>query len=148
MENIKQMIHRLYAMKKLIEYCNEPICDKYHITQTEAGILFYLFTHPEQNTATDIVECRYIAKANVSKAVDTLVNKGFLTRHPSQEDRRKIHLHLTEIANSAADELVLASQKLQEIVYTNISEEDIQIFQEIYDRLAKNAIRTLSGETL
>jgi len=146
MDSIKQMIHRLYAMKKLVEFCNEPICDKYSITQTEAGILFYLFTHPEQNTATDIVECRYIAKANVSKAVDTLVSKGFLIRRPSLEDRRKIHLFLTEIANTVSEELVKASRQLQKIVYDGVSEEEIRTFQAIYDKLAGNAIRTLSGE--
>ena len=146
MDSIKQMVHRLYAMKKLVEFCNEPICDKYHITQTEAGILFYLHTHPTQNTATDIVECRYIAKANVSKAVDTLVKKGFLTRETASDDRRKIYLHLTDIANKVSHELVTASRKLQKIVYADVSDDEIRTFQKIYDKLASNAIRTLSGE--
>jgi DNA-binding MarR family transcriptional regulator len=41
------------------------------------------------------------SRSSVSKAVDALVNKGFVTRATDEEDRRHIHLALTESGNLA-----------------------------------------------
>lgn len=38
-----------------------------------------------------------ISKPNMTKIVNTLIEKGFVTRQNSQEDRRVITLHMTEL---------------------------------------------------
>ena len=60
----------------------KSVCLKYHLTIIEADIISFLQHNPGKDTAMDIVELRMLSKGAVSKAVESLIQKGILQRHP------------------------------------------------------------------
>ena len=81
---------------KLHENMLKKICVKYDLSLIEANIISFLYNNPGKDTAGDIVELRMLSKGNVSQGVEMLAGKGFLLRSQDKEDRRKVHLRLSD----------------------------------------------------
>lgn len=99
-------------MKRLYEKQFEEICERYQITQNEADIIVFLANNREFDTARDIVEFRMIAKSYISKSVEDLIKKDFLVRTLDKEDRRIIHLKLTDKSIPMIDDARLKQKNL------------------------------------
>ena len=54
------------ALKTLYARCIEEVCTAYKLTRMELDILLFLANNPCYDTATDIIEIRYLAKSQVS----------------------------------------------------------------------------------
>ena len=79
------------------------------LTIRDIMVLLFLANHPEQDTARDVVEYRGLSKSQVSQAVEVLTGRGVLERSPDREDRRVVHLRITE----AGEPLAREAQELQ-----------------------------------
>lgn len=90
-----------------------PVCEKYGLTSAEFDVLMFLANNPEFDTATDIVEKRYLAKSHVSTSITSLEKKQYLTRTYHGNNRRTIHLIICE----AAKEIILDGRKAQQFFY-------------------------------
>ncbi len=115
-----------------------PICRKYGINQTCFDILLFFANHPSHNTARDICAVRGIKSGIASVSVETLIRSGLLVRTEDPRDRRKHRLSLTE----QAAPIVSEGQKMQayfsDVLRRNISEAEVQVFQELADKLEAN----------
>ena len=81
---------------KLQEKYLESIRTDYKLSRIEVIIITFLHNNPAHDTARDIVEFRMLQRGNVSTAIDSLTDKGYLTRHPDTNDKRIIHLKLSD----------------------------------------------------
>ena len=101
-------------------------------------ILLFLAGNKVHDTAADIVNMRYLTKSHVSTAVHALEMAGYLKRQPKQEDKRVIHLSLTQ----KADEIVKAGQEAQEsflqITMQGISEEELACMKKCFTSINRN----------
>lgn len=86
-------------MKQLYASMCAPVCARHQLTQLELDIVLFLANNPGLDTASDIVEVRMITKSHVSTTVESLIDKGLLTRHDDPSDRRRVRLRHTEHAN-------------------------------------------------
>lgn len=129
---------QLRRIFKLYETMTGELCEKYGFTRTEMDVLSFLANNPGLDTARDIVEYRYIPKANVSQAVEQLIRKGMLTRRQDTKDRRHIHLTLTEKAADPAAELGRIRARHEEILYHGFTEEERALYQALSQRIAEN----------
>ena len=66
--------------KKLNEIVYKPVTNTYNLSMLEIKVLLFLKEHTMYDTARDIVEVHYLTKSYVSKAIDTLIEKGYLKR--------------------------------------------------------------------
>ena len=66
------------------------------LSMREIDVLLFLANHPGQDTARDAVELRGLSKSQVSQAVEVLTGRGLLARRADGEDRRVVHLEITE----------------------------------------------------
>ena len=82
-----------------------PLTEELNMARPAVDILLFLANNPGLDTASDIVELRMIPKANVSQAVDTLMRRALLSRQQDMKDRRRIHLTLTDAAQSITAQL-------------------------------------------
>lgn len=78
------------------------------ITKQEADVLAYLANHAPPLTAQQVARGRGFSKAYVSKAVDRLMRRGFVTAEPGS-DRRTLLLRLTPEAGDTVAR-ILATQ--------------------------------------
>lgn len=129
---------QLRRIFKLYEVMTGELCVKYGFTRTETDVLSFLANNPGLDTARDIVEYRYIPKANVSQAVEQLIRKGMLTRRQDTRDRRHIHLALTEKAADPAAELGRVRARYEEILYRNFTQEERALYQALSERMLAN----------
>lgn len=80
----------------------DPIVKRWDLTRNELDVLLFLYNNPGFDRASDIVHRRGIAKSHVSLSVSTLEQKGLLQRRSDENDRRTVHLILTQPAREAA----------------------------------------------
>lgn len=84
------------SLMKLQEKYLESIRTDYKLSRIEVIIITFLHNNPAHDTARDIVAFRMLQRGNVSTAIDSLADKGYLTRHPDTNDKRIIHLKLSD----------------------------------------------------
>lgn len=119
------------------------ICVKYDLSLIEANIISFLYNNPGKDTAGDIVELRMLSKGNVSQGVELLAGKGFLLRSQDKEDRRKVHLRLSDAVQPVTEELKLEKQKFQEALFDGFTEEDKKMLEELNRRVMENTKKAL-----
>ena len=127
---------------KLHENMLKKICVKYDLSLIEA-IISFLYNNPGKDTAGDIVELRMLSKGNVSQGVELLAGKGFLLRNQDKEDRRKVHLRLSDAVQPVTEELKLEKQKFQEALFDGFTEEDRKMLEELNRRVMENTKKAL-----
>lgn len=130
-------------LEKLYTRSITQVSDAYDLTKVEVDVLLFLYNNPEYDTARDIVELRGIAKSYVSKAVDLLINKGFLQTETDAKDRRVSHLTIQALALPIVKEARLAQDKLIQTLYQGISEEEQERLETIFTKMAQNVQEAL-----
>ncbi len=132
-------LEEIHYIVKLYDTMCQTVCKKNGITRTELDVLAFLKNHPTKDNAKDIVEIRMLPKANVSQAVEALIQKEYLMRTPDEKDRRKIHLSITPKAKS----LVRVIKKMQTTCYASLFEgfsaEEMEQYQGMIFRMHENA---------
>jgi len=125
----KGILHNSFVIKKAYDTLWDDIMEQFCLTRAEIDVLAFLSDNPEKNTAHDIVEYRLIAKSHVSKAVDNLLERGFLVREQDTLDRRRMHL----LPTRAAEDIITAirSRRLEftQKLTTGFTEDELLFFQ-------------------
>ena len=115
-----------------------PICKTWKLTRNELDILLFLYNNPEFDRATDIVSRRGIAKSHVSLSVSSLEERGFVTREVDAQDRRTIHLRLSEEAKEIAREGREAQMGFFKLLYAGLTVDEVAQWQGIIDKVSQN----------
>lgn len=137
-----EFVGNLRGIVQLHESMLKDICRDYQMSLTEAAVISFLHNNPGKDTAADIVELRRLQKSNVSKAVETLYQRKMLDRHQDREDRRKIHLTLTEQAGPVVKAVERLQVKFWEKVFRDFSPEEIEDFHRLNRKINKNIQQT------
>ena len=132
--------------RKLYETLSRPVCEAEHLTQTELDVLAFLANHPTRDTARDITKWRMLPKANVSQAVESLMQKRLLERKEDTADRRKIHLRLTKAGQKIVPGISASRQKMLEVMFRGISKEELTAYLALQMRMDQNVQSYLEGE--
>lgn len=113
------------------------IADECQLTAAELSVLLFL-ENEARDTAREIAESRHMSKASVSKAVDSLYQKQYISGHPDPDDRRVVHLMIEE----KADEVLLVAcrrqTELMECLFNGISEEELRTLEDIARKINRN----------
>lgn len=131
--------------KKLYEKMSNLITVNYGLHRIEIEILLFL-KQGEWDTARDIVEMKYFSKAHVSRAIEHLMECGYLTGSPDAQDRRCVHLRLTGAAEPVCEELMRLRKRLMEAVYRDITEDEKQVMRRVAYKIARNIDEELTKE--
>ncbi len=116
----------------------DPVCKQWGLTRNELDVMLFLANNPGFDRAADIVSRRGLAKSHVSLSVSNLETKGLLTRRFDEEDRRTVHLQLTEQALNIAKQGRDAQVGFFSSIYAGLSGEELEIWQTIMLKLVKN----------
>ena len=141
MSNTTEILVSASMFGKLYSKMIMEVADKYSMNKVEVDILLFLNNNPKYDTAKDIVEI--IAKSYVSKSVDKLVAKNFLSIHADKEDRRVIHLKVENLAGEVIKEALEAQRKYVDTIYNGISKEEEEVLKEIVNKMLSNIKKEL-----
>ena len=134
-----EWLGKMYIMDQYLQECIAPVCREYHLTGTEMTVLLFLYNNPDRNTATDIIQYSRLAKANISKAVEHLLRRDLLERTRDAQDRRVVHLCLTETALCMMPDLLGAAEQYLRGIFAGFTPEETHRYSEFNQRMAANA---------
>ena len=141
MRNATEFWQGLRGMLKLYEKMLKRVCMAHDLAVTEADILGFLKNNPEKDTAADISELKMLSKGAVSKAVDSLIGKGLLSREPDKQDRRRIHLKITPEAAPVIEDITKVQNDYWDIMFEGFSEEEYRTYEKLRSRHFENVRR-------
>lgn len=117
----------------------EPICRRWNLTRNELDVLLFLANNPKFDRAADIVTRRGLSKSHVSLSVTNLEARGLLLRQPDAQDRRTVHLKLSEEAKEIARVGRNAQVEFFSGVYEGMTQEEVELGKRVVERVSKNA---------
>lgn len=109
--------------------------NKYGMLRTEWRVLFHLGAFGRM-TATDIVDRARIHKTKISRAVTKLVEKRFVVRERSENDRRQEFLTLTPAGDLAYRDLRDVAKTYDAEVSKKFTDGEIRLLRMMLKRLA------------
>ena len=108
------------------------------MTRVEIDVLLFLYNNPQYNTAKEIVEFRHIAKSYVSKAVDLLVKRGFLSIQEDTSDRRVSRLIIQDEALNIVGQAKREQEAIMKLLFRGITDEELNAFENVMRKMAEN----------
>lgn len=100
-------------------------------------MLVHLFTS-EKYTMKDLAEKIHRTKPTVTILIDKLVNLGYVTKEKSNEDSRVTFIGLTEKGLELKPTFIEISEKLNAVVYKNLSNEEAQYLEATLIKISQN----------
>ena len=77
-------------------------------------------------------------QASITRIIDALVQKGFLQRKSSLQDRRRFDLELSLLGENVLDKLFPVIQKNRNIALAGFNNEDVKTLQDQLERIIEN----------
>ena len=138
MKNCTEFWLGLRGMIKLYEKTMKTVCTAHALTMVETDIIAFLKNNPQKDTAADIVELRMLSKGAVSKGVEALIQKELIRRYPDTEDRRRLHLQLTDRSELILTDIERAQTEFWNTVFKGFSEEELEIHERLKTHMFEN----------
>ncbi len=141
--DIDEMMLQGICLKKLLEKKMAPLMQEYGLRPVELDILFFLDMQKGVDTARELIRIRHLSKAHISKSVDNLRKRGFITLMEDGEDHRLMHIRCTERAKEAAARVRSVYQECQNIVMKDITAEEYRQMEIVLGKISRNVEREL-----
>lgn len=116
----------------------DPICKKWELTRNELDVLLFLANNPEFDRAVDIVNNRGLSKSHVSLSINSLESRGLLIRTEDPNDRRTVHLMLTDASREITAQGQMAQRRFFSYLHQGVTQEQIQLMVEFAQRVSEN----------
>lgn len=147
MENVNaKIITELRKTQKLFDKYYLNITNEEHLTKIEVLILGFLDNNPDYNTARNIEEVLGLKKSNISVAIDSLTNKGYIGKKSDSSDRRITRLRLMPASCEIILKIKHAQEKFFQKVFEGISMEEIEDYCNIVKKILENISRMSDNE--
>ena len=93
------------------------------------ALLYLLRCNRYSDTPLAVAEYMGITKGTMSQTIIALERKGFIEKHPDKDDRRKVHLHLTDKGREAATKS--APIEAVERAFSKLSADNQRAFEDL-----------------
>ena len=134
------------AIKTLYSKCVEEICVKHNITRMELDILLFLANNPCFDTATDIIEIRYLSKSQVSASIKTLEQCGYIKKTYTDHNHKTAHLKICQEAAGIIHDGKSAQENFLAIMLKGFSEGELDTMRQYNERILNNIDSYLKEE--
>lgn len=145
-DKIEQLLNGQHY-KKFQEAAYTEIIGHYDLTLLDIRVLLFLNDHGARNTAKDIVKMHYFTKSNVSKSIDTLLERGYLQKEYDDHDRRYIHLCIQPKAERLIRDAKQCQEEMFQTLFQGISQEEILVIRNVAQRITQNIVDAMEQRT-
>ena len=109
-----------------------------NLSSAEGNILLHLLTQGEEMRQEQLVEQLDISKPAVSRALDSLEKKGFVTRQDDPNDRRAHRVRLTDKARSIGPAVEQIYNRVYAVAIQGVTPEEVDSFVALFERISDN----------
>ena len=116
-----QLCFPLYACSKEIVRRYKPYLDELDLTYTQYITMMVLW-EKKQTNVKELGECLYLDSGTLTPVLKKMEQKGYLTRHRSEEDERNLVVTITDAGEKLREEAVTIPPRMGKCV--NLSPKD------------------------
>lgn len=110
---------------------------KYKLSITEFSALEVLYQKGKQ-TVQQIGNCILVSSGSMTYVIDKLEQKGFLKRNACPDDRRVIHVTLTDDGNELMEEIMPKHNELVEDMFDSLNSDEAETLAHILEKVRNN----------
>lgn len=110
------------------------VINKNHLTTTQANALTVLVTDGKKK-ASELASSLSITTGGLTGIIEKLVKKGWVDRIRNDDDRRVVHLTITDNGKIVFDELQKDRIKMMDDLFGVLNDEEIQTLINIHTKL-------------
>lgn len=134
----RHFFENLNQLKKVYVQHMGQICAARNLTMNELEVLLFLHENPSADRSTDIVTYQAATKSQVSMSVNHLEELGLLTKLVDADDRRIVHLRLTEQAMAVVEDAAEQYNRFSKRMLAGVTEEEMMVFWDISRKINEN----------
>ena len=116
-----QLCFPLYACSKEIVRRYKPYLDELDLTYTQYITMMVLW-EKKQTNVKELGECLYLDSGTLTPVLKKMEQKGYLTRHRSEEDERNLVVTITDAGEKLREDAVTIPPRMGKCV--NLSPKD------------------------
>jgi MarR family transcriptional regulator, transcriptional regulator for hemolysin len=109
-----------------------------NLSSAEGNILLHLLTQGQEMGQEELVEQLDISKPAVSRALDSLEKKGYLTRKLDPDDKRARRVQLTDKAREIGPAVEQIYNRVYQQAIQGVSQEEFDYFVALFERMSLN----------
>ncbi|MBV7509105.1 MarR family transcriptional regulator [Bacillus sp. sid0103] len=125
-ECTNQPFLELMHTSKIIQERIRDEMSKNNLSITEFSVLEVLY-HNEKQTIQQIGNSILISSGSMTYVIDKLEQKGLLNRLPCPDDRRVIHVTLTDAGIDLMEKIMPKHQELVDDIFDSLNNDEVQI---------------------
>jgi DNA-binding MarR family transcriptional regulator len=126
--------HMIRSARQIINENLRPL----NLSSAEGNILLTLLTQGQEMGQEQLVEQLDISKPAVSRALDSLETKGFVTRQRDLSDQRAQRVRLTGQAREIGSDVEQIYNHVYTLAIQGISPEEFDTFVKLFGRMSQN----------
>lgn len=123
--------------KRIADVFNEKL-NSYDVTRVQWIALYFLGTSKYINQS-ELAEKMNIKKPTIVRLIDRMEKEGYVQREKDTKDKRITYIFLTELGKKLRKKLLPFGEEFNNLISKDISDEDMQIFKKVLNKLVENA---------
>ena len=131
-ENRREIINMIKELSDYFNTIRDELCEPQGISSIQAIILLDIYHHPEERKVTDICKRLHKSTNSISPLINRLVEKGYLTKSQSKEDKRITYVSLTKKTEEITNSILIDVSDYTWPFFEGMSDEK---FDKIYEAL-------------
>jgi DNA-binding MarR family transcriptional regulator len=141
MDKVKMFREYTRELEQHLDNMNQTDCCQCGVNKGQCFILVEIGRHPGI-CVKDLAEILKLDKSGISRGIEELVQKGYVNREPSKEDRRCVVLSLTKDGQTRFEKIEADMNIQFEIVFSGIDKgKQDQVLEslKLYNEACRNA---------
>ncbi len=126
-------------LRKLHSKYFSEFAREHDLSPSEIDVLIFLDRKLDHDISRDIADELSLSKSMVSKAVDSLIRRGYISAFHDEEDRRRIHLRLEEAVMPLVKELRTRRAAFFRQIFKGLTTEELAVQKQIIEKITTNA---------
>jgi DNA-binding MarR family transcriptional regulator len=134
---VKKMIDIVAKLSGMLAQTEESAKEKFDLTGLTLTQMNYLETinHLNNPNLTELASILKLSKPTVKVAIDKLIERNYVFKVQSDEDRRSAHLHLTERGEQINRIHDLAHKNIADSIVSKLNSEEQQQLIELLSKI-------------
>ncbi len=136
-DRVKKLINIISSLSNLIGNTEEAAKEQFNLLNLTVTQMHYLETiHQLKNpNITELAIQLKLTKPTVKVAVDKLIERDYIYKIQSDEDRRSAHLHLTEKGKLINQMHEYAHNRIAESITRKLNNEELQTLEVLLNKV-------------
>lgn len=136
---MEKLVNTLAKLSRMIADLEESARDQFGIKELTITQMNYLETISQlvNPSLTELARELSLTKPTVKVVVDKLIDKGYVLRVKSDEDRRSAHLHLTDKGKQINQTHDLAHLQMAEMFSQQLDETELALLRLLLEKVFK-----------